>query len=141
MTRLHSIAFCLFALALLPPVVYGLVYLVRGRFMPYHEAALGRPWEDLDLRLQTLLIGLLKVIGGCMLSCSVAGYILLWIPFRESHSWANWVLFVIVSCGGLPAVYSTFLIQARTGAATPRVPAVIVVATGVVAFALAEMSS
>jgi len=139
MTTLHSVAFYFFAVALLPATIYGLLYLARDRFMPYHAAALGRTWEDLDLRLQTLLVGLLKIVGGCMLTCSVVGYILLWIPFRENQAWANWALLIIISCGGIPAVYSTSLIHAKTGAATPRVPAVIVVIAGIVAFAIAQV--
>lgn len=140
MTILHSIAAYLFGAALLPAAIYGFLYLIRNQFMPYHAAALGRTWEELDLRLQTLLIGLLKIVGGCMLTCSVVGYVLLWIPFRENSAWANWALFVIVSCGGLPAVYSTFLVHARTGAATPRIPGLVTVVAGAVAFVLALIS-
>ena len=139
MTALRSIAFYLYCLALLPGFVYGILYLNRNRFMPYHAAALGRTWDELDLRLQTLLIGLLKIVGGCMFTCSTAGVILLWIPFRVGDVWTNWTLLAIVCCAGIPAVYSTFLIHAKTGAATPRAAALTVPAIGILAFLLAQL--
>lgn len=131
---MRTLSLILYVLALLPGLIYGAVYLVRRRFMPYHQAALGRTREELDLPTRTLLLGWMKIVGGGMLGCAIAGGFLLFVPFRAGEAWANWALLAIVLCGGLPAVYSTFLIHARTGAATPRAAALLVPSLGLAAF-------
>jgi hypothetical protein len=134
------IALILYSLSLIPGLVYGVVYLMRGRFMPYHRAALGRAWEELDLPTRTLLLGLMKTVGGGMLGCTVAGGFVLAGPFVAGEPWANWALLAIGLCAGLPAVYASFLVHAKTGADTPRLPALAVLVLGTVAFCLASCS-
>lgn len=43
-------AFICYALAALLSLVFGAIYLVRSQFMPYHEEAVGIPWQQLDPR-------------------------------------------------------------------------------------------
>ena len=136
MPTLRMIALVLYTLSLIPGLVYGVVYLMRGRFMPYHRAALSREWEELDYPTRTLLLGLMKTVGGGMLGCTIGGAFVLARPFLAGEPWANWALLAIGLCAGLPAIYATFLIQARTGADTPRLPAVAVFVLGTVAFVL-----
>jgi hypothetical protein len=106
---------------------------MRDRFMPYHEAALGRDWEELDLPTRTLLLALMKTAGGGALAGAIAGAFVLAGPFIAGETWANWALIAIILCGA-PAVYAAFLVHAKTGANTPRVPALAALVMGAVAF-------
>ena len=134
MPTLRIIALILYAVSLFSGLVYGAAYLARDRFMPYHEAALGRTWEELDLATRTLLLALMKTAGGGALGCAIAGAFVLAGPFIAGETWANWALLATILCSFLPAVYATFLVHAETGADTPRVPAVAVLVMGAVAF-------
>lgn len=132
----RMIALILYSLSLFAGLVYGALYLMRNRFMPYHRAALGRAWEELDLPTRTLILALMKVVGGGVLGCTIAGAFVLAGPFIAGDTWANWALLTTILCSFLPAVYATFLVHAKTGAKTPRVPALAVLAMGTVAFLL-----
>jgi hypothetical protein len=136
---LRSIAFALYTVALAPGLVFGPVYLLRDRFMPYHEAAFGKRWEEVDRRRQILMLVVMKVVGVGMLACAIGGGFLLWGPYREGAPGANLTVLEVVMCGGIPAVLATFIIHRKTGAATPRVLAVLVVGLGLAGFALGRM--
>ena len=134
MPTLRIIALILYSLSLFSGLVYGAVYLTRNRFMPYHKAALGRTWEELDPATRTLLLALIKTVGGGALGCAIAGVFILAGPFIAGETWANWALLTTILCSFLPAAYATFLVHAKTGANTPRGPALMVLFMGAVAF-------
>jgi hypothetical protein len=100
-------------------VASGILYLVRTRFMPYHEAAVGVPWTQLDPHLRALLLGLLRVAGGGLLAGGLALAVLLLVPFRAGETWPLWALPVIGLATVLPTLYATVYVRARTGANTP----------------------
>ena len=56
-----------YILAILPMVAGGLVYSLRQQFMPYHAAAAGRAWEELDHGLQVLILACINGAGSLML--------------------------------------------------------------------------
>ena len=139
MPTLRIIALILYGVSLLCGLVYGAVYLTRDRFLPYHEAALGRGWEELDLPTRTLLLALMRTAGGGALGCAISGAFVFAGPFIAGERWANWALLATILCSFLPAAYATFLVHAKTRANTPRVPALAVLVMGVVAFAFCLM--
>jgi hypothetical protein len=112
-------AFTCYALAALISMAFGVNYLFRSQFMPYHREAVGRPWQKLDRCMQTLLIGLMRVAAGGMLAEGLSMLILLMIPFRAGESWAQYAVPVIGLVGALPTLYATILIRSRTQAHTP----------------------
>ena len=129
-------AFASYALAALLFTVFGVIYLARFQFMPYHQEALGKPWQKLDPRLQALLIGLMRTAGGGLLAAGVSIAILLLIPFRAGETWARYTIPVIGLVAGLPSLYATILIRSRTQAHTPVVPSAIGVGLLVIGFIL-----
>jgi hypothetical protein len=85
-------AFICYLIASLGGVLMGLTYLVRSKFMPYHREALGQNWDQLDRRLQTLLIALMRSVGGAGVGASVSVLIMLFIPFRAGELWAHYAI-------------------------------------------------
>jgi hypothetical protein len=100
-------------------VACGILYLLRRCFMPYHEAAVGVPWTQLDPRLQALLLGLLRATGGGLLTGGLALAVLLAVPFRAGETWPLWALPLVGLATVLPTLYATIYIRVRTGANTP----------------------
>lgn len=117
-----------YGLAALVSMVFGAAYLVRSQFMPYHEEAIGLPWQQLDQRLQTLLLALMRTTGGGLLMGGISLAILLLIPFRAGEPWARFAIPAMGLVGGLPTLYATILVRSRTHAHTP----VAASATGIV---------
>ncbi|MBN1429585.1 MAG: hypothetical protein JXB07_14540 [Anaerolineae bacterium] len=112
-------AFVVYALSVLLFCVFGIFYLVRSQFMPYHQEAVGKPWHQLDSRLQALLIGLMRTAGGGLLATGVAIAILLLTPFRAGEPWAKYAIPVIGLVGAIPSLYATMMVRSRTQAHSP----------------------
>lgn len=112
-------AFACYALAALLSILFGIIYLVRSQFMPYHREALGKSWQHLDLHLQALLLGLMRSAGGGLLAAGISTVILLLIPFRAGETWSLYSIPVIGLAAAIPALYATIFIRSRTGAHTP----------------------
>jgi FtsH-binding integral membrane protein len=112
-------------------------YLSAREFMPYHAQVLGRPWAELEPRLQTIILGMLRVAGGGLLGCGCAVLWLL-IPVRQGQSWAAWAAISIVLVVTVPVLFVVlWLRQQSPGARTPVAPTVAAMAlaiVGVIAF-------
>ena len=109
-------------------------------FMPYHATVLDKPWDALEPRLQTIILGMLKVAGGGLLGYGVA---LLWLllPLHRGEAWAAWAALTVslVVCG--PILYVVVSLRRfEPKARTPVVPTIAVLILVIVAtvFSLAR---
>ena len=121
-------AFVCYLIVALGGVIIGLSYFLRSKFMPYHQEALGQNWDQLDRRLQTLLIAFIRGGGGIQVGASISVLIMLFIPFRLGELWAHYAIPTVFLITCLSALYGTLLVRSRTHARTPIAP----VAAGVV---------
>jgi hypothetical protein len=87
-----KIAFWCYVLAMAGPGVWGIMFLTRSEFMPYHADAVGVPWSEVPRPFQVLILGLLKLAGGAWLTVAVAQFVLLLGPFRQGSRWAQWAV-------------------------------------------------
>ncbi len=87
--------------------------------MPYHLQVINRGWGDLDSRLQTMLLGFLKLGGAGAPTTGVAIAILLLIPFRQGYTWAFRSIFIIGFIYTAPVIYIAYFLHYSTGASTP----------------------
>src|SRR4051812_37745078 len=97
-----------FALALLLLVVImgavmGLKYLLATSFPPYQAETLGKQWEQLEPRMQVIILGMLRVIGGGFLGLAAT---VAWLAYAlfEGARWAPWALATIGPLSLLPAL-------------------------------------
>jgi len=64
MTWATTGAFICYLIAAVGSIGFGIVYLARSTFMPYHRDAISTPWEKLEKPYQALFLALIKVAGG-----------------------------------------------------------------------------
>ncbi len=121
------IAFIAYFLAAMGSIGFGVIYLTRSQSMPYHQEALGMRWDQHDPRLQALLLGLLRTVGGALVGAGVSELFLLIFPFRSGETWVYYAIPVAGLITSIPALYATIFIRRRTGAHTPFVPGLIAV--------------
>ncbi|MEM8720354.1 MAG: hypothetical protein AAGE84_13795 [Cyanobacteria bacterium P01_G01_bin.39] len=95
-------------------VVFGVIYLTRDQFMPYHSLALAKPWTEVEPNIQTLILALMRVAGGGFLATGIAMIVLLLIPFQAKEPWAIYSIFIIALITALGSAYGTFLVKSRT---------------------------
>lgn len=115
---MQTIALGLFGLLALVALGFAARYLRARSFMPYHQVIVGRPWEQIEPRLQAVLVGMLRTIGGGLLVCGVA---LLWLllPLSRGEPWAAWAAASVVLASGLPTALVLRSLQRLEPAARP----------------------
>jgi hypothetical protein len=112
---------------------FGARYALAKSFMPYHSAVLGKSWAALEPRLQTIILGMLKVAGGGLLGYGVT---LLWllVPLQRGEAWAAWAALTVslAVCG--PILYVVvWLRRFEPQAKTPVLPTLVVLGLVLVA--------
>src|SRR5258708_15287444 len=88
-------------LVALGAILFGVRYMRREAFLPYHADVVGKSWGELDAGVQVIILGMLKIIGA---GFATLGVTLLWLCFalHEGARWAPWAI-LTVSAGVCPA--------------------------------------
>ena len=126
----------LLAIAGLISILFGVRYFFASQFMPYHATVVGKSWTELEPGVRTIILGMLKIIGGGFLAYGLAVLWLL-IPLGQKQSWAAWAVLTVSIASVLPSVYVTiWLRRVSPSARTPVVPAVAVLVMALAGSAL-----
>lgn len=115
----HRIAALLYAVTALVSLVLGGIYLLRSSFMPYHAAALGKGWGELDLATQTLLKALMEVAGGGWLALGALVLALVAFPIRRGERWARLAAPAALLLFYVPTLLATLSVLQQTPASPP----------------------
>jgi hypothetical protein len=99
--------------------VFGVIYLTRPRYMPYHRDALGMEWNGLDARLQTLLIAFMRVVGGGFISAAMSLLFLLILMCRSGEEWLKYAILIVGFSTAVPTLYATILLKRNTPTSPP----------------------
>jgi hypothetical protein len=114
-----KVAFGCYFLAGLLLIGFGVVYLFRHEFMPYHSVAVGLPWADVPPNFQILILALMKAVGGATIGVALALYIVLLVPFREGARWALWAAPTLGLVESAAAFYPMSYVALHTTASPP----------------------
>ena len=120
-------ALVLLLLAVILGLVLGLKYLLATSFTPYHAQVVGKPWEQLEPRVQAIIVGMLRVIGGGFLGLAAT---VAWLAYAlfEGAGWAPWALASIALLALLPALAVALdLRKVEPQANTPVVPSIVAI--------------
>jgi hypothetical protein len=93
--------------------------LLSGKYLPFHEKAAGRQWDELEPNVQSVVLALLRLTG---LGFLVVALLLLPHPFFALRTTGLYLTVVIpfislLFCIGLSVV--NYRLSAETGASTP----------------------
>jgi hypothetical protein len=116
------------SLAALLSISFGVRYLLTREFMPYHAVVAGKSWSELELGVQTIILGMLRIVGG---GFATFGLALLWLllPLNRGESWAPWAALTITATTLVPTLYVTIMLRRyEPKAKTPIVPTLIALA-------------
>jgi hypothetical protein len=122
----------LLSIAAAVSILFGVRYCLAREFMPYHATVAGRSWSELEPGVRTIILGMLRIVGGGFVSYGVA---LLWllVPLNRGESWAPWAALTITLTALAPVLYVTvWLRRVEPTARTPIVPAAAVLVLAVV---------
>jgi hypothetical protein len=129
-------------LRIIPLILYifiGVISLIMGfkslfsrKFLPFHEAAYGRSWEDIEKNLQYVVIALLRISG---LGFLVVALLLLSAPifnYFEPSIYLKYIIPVVALsfCTGL--FIFNFILYKKTRVPTPWKNSILVMAVIIV---------
>jgi len=119
MSTLFLISFISYGCVALLSILFGLVYLTRNQFMPYHAEALGLSWSELAEKMQVLVLALMRAAGGGFLATGLAISLLLVFPFRVGDTWSIYTIPGISLCTSIGTLYATLLVKTKTPGTPP----------------------
>ena len=91
-------------------ILFGLVYLISPRLMPYHERFLGKTFEELDPKMATLGLATMKVVGALALSMGIGFVLMIRFQFSRGDRYAWWIILVMSLLALVPIAVITFFI-------------------------------
>ncbi len=116
------------SLAALLSIFFGVRYLLTKEFMPYHAVVARKSWSELEPGVQTIILGMLRIIGGGLATFGLA---LLWLllPLNRGEPWAAWAILTISVTTLAPTLYVTIMLRRyEPKAKTPIVPTLVAIA-------------
>jgi hypothetical protein len=117
-------------------LTFGVIYLFKNNFMPYHGAALSLEWSQLEENTQSLILALMRAASGGFLASAVA-ITVLQIKFRDDKlSWIPLLILItgfIVTCTTL---YATILVRIYTPGKPPTILGIGVIVLLIVGYIL-----
>jgi hypothetical protein len=103
-------------------ILFGVRYMRREAYLPYHADVAGKSWNELDPGVQVIILGMLKIVGA---GFATLGVTLLWLCFalHEGARWAPWAILTISAVELGPMLYVAMRLRAfRPDAQTPVRP-------------------
>ena len=136
MSLLLSLAFACHLIGILTIVGFGVVYLLRKQFLPYHAVALGKEWAEVPREVQVLILALMRAVSGNALGLAALLTFVLWIPFRAGAPWALVAVPISGFLASAGALYAMHIVATNTPAKPPRLPVLVALAFGITGLAL-----
>ncbi len=92
-------------------ILFGLVYLIWPRIMPYHERFLGKTFEELDPKMASLSVASMKVVGALALSMGIGFVMMIRFQFSRGDRYAWWIILVMSLLALVPITFISFSIE------------------------------
>jgi hypothetical protein len=127
-------------LVALGAILFGVRYMRREGYLPYHAVVAGKSWDELDPGVQIIILGMLKIIGS---GFATLGVTLLWLCFalHEGARWAPWAILTISAAALGPMLYVAIKLRAfRPDAQTPVRPTAVMMMLIVVGVGLSLLA-
>ena len=100
-------------------IVLGVRYFSSKEFMSYHSQAVGTPWQEVELGVQTLILALMKVAGAGWFVLGFFTIILALVAFITASAAVRWTLPMGTLIFYLASFAATWGVYQETGAPTP----------------------
>jgi hypothetical protein len=121
----------------------GFQYFISTEFTSYHAEVVGKSWSEIESGIQSIILGMLKIVGGGFIASGFSMLFLL-VPLCRGELWAHGAILVITSAMWAPTQYVTIALRiVAPEAQTPVIPTAFIIGlvfVGVVLSFLARMS-
>jgi hypothetical protein len=115
---------------------WGVVYLFRGDFMPYHAVAAGMPLSEVPPPFQVLVLTLYKLTGAAWVVIALSLLVLLFGPFRQGALWARRAIPALILIQGAGVMNAMAYITLNSPATPPWAFTIVVIVLTIVGFSV-----
>jgi len=120
--KIGSLANYLAALILF---TFGIIYLFRTSFMPYHSEALSLDWSEVESNTQFLILALMRGVSGGFIAISIAVIVL---QKKFSSTKIPWIPWLILTTGLIvtsASIYATMIVRLNSPGKQPTTMAIV----------------
>lgn len=108
----------LYFVTILIGFLFGGIYLLRSKGMPYHIQALDMKWEEVPNEVKVLCLALMRVSGGGYLAMACSLSFLYYTGVIDSFE-GNLAFLIIGTCATIPSLIATKLVKKNTKGEPP----------------------
>ena len=112
-------AFVCYLVTVVFALYVGFMYLLKPKFFTYHEWVLGKKWEELDFKLQTLIVAFMRGIGGAIVALGMAILAMVIFAFLSGEMWSYFAIPLVSLIGWGIWLYLMLFQRRKTGAKAP----------------------
>ncbi len=104
--------------------IFGLVYLLKDSFMPYHSEAISLKWEEVGTSTQFLILALMRATAGGYIALAFTIFFLQYKLLINKLHWIPLLILIIGTISGVCTVYAEFIVSTHTPGKPPIVAAI-----------------
>lgn len=119
-----SLTSILYYLAGLLLLAFGIIYLTRSSFMPYHAQAVSMDWNDVPQDMQYIILALMRAIGGGYTASAVGMLFLSYQYGRTSDFRISVFTFFMGTIAGMGSAYAILTVKLNTPGEPPLFAAI-----------------
>jgi len=112
-TRIKVASILLYTIAA-AAILFGLLYLLTPKILPYHEVYLGMSHNQLPPRVAALILSAMRLIGVLYIALGIAVGVLTARPLRKGKRWSWWLILVCLTIVLVPLLFITLNIGLHT---------------------------
>jgi hypothetical protein len=116
--KLNASSYLNYLVALIS-LVFGVIYLTRSEFMPYHRQAVEVEWSEVNASVRVLILALMRAVGGGFL---VTAFLITFLQYKSDILKLSWIPPLILTGGSviiLCNLYATLTLKMNTAASPP----------------------
>lgn len=105
---------------------FGLSYLIRSSYMPYHAEAVNLPWEEVPPAFQRLIWTYMKAASGGWIAL---GVVFIYLQYKFNQNKEAWIPYLILVGGlifGAISLYAAIGLRMTTPANAPVLPVAVI---------------
>lgn len=108
-----------YGLAIALNTAFGIVYMTKPRFMPYHQAAVETDWDLLPKGVRALVLALMRMCSGAMLAWSLIAASAVVAGLHLQAHWMAWAMPASGAILSLGSLYAMLTVARNTPGRPP----------------------
>ena len=108
-------------------LIFGIIYLFKNSFLPYHSEALSLEWNEVESSTQYLILALMRAVAGGYLAATLVIFILQKKFTSTKLPWIPWLILMNGLVLTFASIYATMIVRLNSPGKPPTFLAIVVI--------------